>query len=183
MSPRQKDSNNLKLSLLGFFLEKPYHGYELYKHIKQASEFHKIWNIKQSLFYNYLETLYDEGLLSKEIFEGGQFPDRKVFAITDSGKEALQEWVNEPVLHGREMRLVFLAKLFFAMNLGSNLGVALIDAQTRECERWVANIQSERAENSSVYQELIYQYRIRQIGAMIDWLNFVKSEKEEVFKD
>ena len=33
----------------------------------------------------------------------------------------------------------------------------------------------------NIYQDLIFQYRIKQIEAMIDWLNFVESEKGKIF--
>lgn len=181
MSPRKKDTNGLRTALLGFFLEKSFHGYELFKNITQTSEFKIIWNIKQSLFYNHLEVLNNEGLLDKSIFEGSQYPDRKVYKISEKGREVFFNWMVEPVSHGREMRQEFLAKLFFAIKQKQEFGWDLIQAQKNECALWINAIKIEKLAQNNIYQDLIFEYRIKQIEAMIDWLNFVESDKGMIF--
>ena len=39
---------------------------------------------------------------------------RKMLRLTPRGREAFAEWVRNPVEHGRDFRLEFLAKLYFA---------------------------------------------------------------------
>ena len=112
--------------------------------------------------------------MSKQIYEGNQFPDRKVYAITELGEKVFKAWITDPVLHGREMRQEFLAKLYFTIHTDSNSGLMLIDLQRKECQKWVASIKLEQEKNSSIYQELILQYRIMQIDAMIEWLSYVE---------
>lgn len=80
----------------------------------------------------------------------------------------------EPVKHGREMRQEFLAKLFFALRNNENIAEILINNQKYECETWLNNIEKHRSSENSRSEELIYQYRIRQINAMIDWLSYVE---------
>jgi len=179
MSPRRKDTNSLRFALLGFFLERSFHGYELYKNITNTSEFKIIWNIKQSLFYNHLDVLNQEGLLDKSIFEGSQYPDRKIYKISERGREVFFNWLIEPVSHGREMRQEFLAKLYFAIKQKQDIERELIQAQKNECKRWINSIENEKFNQKNIYQDLIFEYRIKQIEAMIDWLNFVESEREQ----
>ncbi len=173
MSPRNKEVNTLSFAILGFFLEKPYHGYELYKHMSQSVEFKGIWRIKQSLFYGYLDKFFQEGYLDQRILEGDPYPARKEYSLTDEGKKFILSWIEKPVIHGREMRQEFLAKLFFAMKLDLQKGLSLIDNQKVECESWLDQISFAEEPNHSTYQSLIFQYRIRQIQAMIDWLQYV----------
>lgn len=181
MSPRKKDTNGLRTALLGFFLEKSFHGYELFKNITQISEFKIIWNIKQSLFYNHLDVLNQEGLLDKNVLEGSQYPDRKIYKITQKGKDVFLNWLVEPVSHGREMRQEFLAKLFFAIKQKKEIEWHLIQAQKNECNRWITEIKKEKLAQMNIYQDLIFDYRIKQIEAMIEWLNFVESEQGNFF--
>lgn len=181
MSPRKKDTNGLRTALLGFFLEKSFHGYELFKNITQISEFKIIWNIKQSLFYNHLDVLNQDGLLDRNILEGSQYPDRKIYKITEKGKDVFLNWLVEPVSHGREMRQEFLAKLFFAIKQKNEIEWNLIQAQKIECNRWITELNNEKLAQKNIYQDLIFDYRIKQIEAMIEWLNFVESEKSKFF--
>lgn len=174
MSPRQKENNTMIFALLGFFLSQEYHGYELIKYIQSTPEFNKIWSLKTSLFYGYLEKLYEGGYLSLEVREGENSPDRKVYHLTDHGKQKVLEWMVEPVKHGREMRQEFLAKLFFALRNKENIAVILINNQKHECETWLSNIEKHRNSENNLSEELIYQYRIRQINAMIEWLSYVE---------
>ena len=119
MSPRKKESNGMRIALLGFFIENSFHGYELYKIISQSSEFNIIWDLKQSLFYNHLEILNQEGFLNKDVLEGSQYPDRKVYKLSETGRVCFLNWLVQPVNHGREMRQEFLAKIFFCIETRS----------------------------------------------------------------
>ena len=174
MSPRLKENNTMIFALLGFFLGQEYHGYELIKLIQSTPEFNKIWSLKTSLFYGYLEKLFEGGYLSLEVRESENSPDRKVYQLTERGKQKVLEWMVEPVKHGREMRQEFLAKLFFALRNKENFSKILINNQKYECEKWLNDIENHRSSENNRSEELIFQYRIRQINAMIEWLCYVE---------
>lgn len=173
MSPRKKEINTLSYSILGFFLDKPYYGYELYKHLSQSVEFREIWHIKQSLFYGLLDKFFQNGYLDQFKVEGDQYPSRKEYSLTDEGRQVVLSWMGKPVDHGREMRQEFLAKLFFSMKLDDKSGLLLIEDQRLECMSWLERIAAHELESQSVYHGLIIQYRIKQIEAMIDWLDYM----------
>lgn len=175
MSPRRKEISTLSVSLLAFFLERSYHGYELYKHMTQALEFQTIWHIKQSLFYSLLEKFFKEGYLTQQILAGDQYPDRKEYHLTESGKKLVLSWLVEPVHHGRDMRQEFLAKLYFATQQRSNAALELIHNQKIESGTWLEQFILP-TNYPIVYQELINQYRIHQINAMLAWLNDVEEK-------
>jgi len=113
--------------------------------------------------------------LFQEILEGGIYPDRKVYHITNTGRKKILDWMVDPVLHGREMRQEFLAKLFFAMRQESDIAKKLLNNQKTECETWLNVINSSQA-GDNIYEDLIIQYRFRQIKAMIDWLIYVEQK-------
>lgn len=182
MSPRRKEISTLNVSILAFFLDRSYHGYELYKFITQKVEFQAIWRIKQSLFYSLLENFFKEGFLQLQILPGDQYPDRKEYQITESGRKFVLAWLIEPVHHGRDMRQEFLAKLFFATHKNDDSAIKLIQNQKRESKSWLHQI-TNQTNSLSFYQDLINEYRIYQINAMLDWLNIVEEKVKAMKSD
>jgi hypothetical protein len=58
----------------------------------------------------------DEGLLTMEVDYQDDRPNRKVYSITDAGREELQRWLREPV-ELSQTRIPFLIQVFFAGRL------------------------------------------------------------------
>jgi DNA-binding PadR family transcriptional regulator len=170
MSPRTKIKSNLYLSLLGFFTERPSYGYELYKYISKETSFFKIWYLKQSQFYGFLERLFHEGFLSQTMIEGDQYPNRKQFTITEPGLQQLEEWIINPVNRGREMRQEFIAKLFITQNFYKDKIGLLVDNQKRVCNKWIENQEIFLIKEQDQFQILLIDYRKKQIQAMLEWL-------------
>jgi DNA-binding PadR family transcriptional regulator len=174
MSPRTKTESTLYLSLLGFFLKKPNYGYEMYKYLLNETAFFKIWFVKQSQFYGYLERLFLEGYLSQVFKEGDQYPARRIFSITKTGTITLENWIISPVKRGREMRQEFLAKLFISQNSYKEKIEILIHNQTALCHQWIKEQDEILLSEEDQFQKLLINYRKMQIQAMIDWLYLVK---------
>ncbi|PKO07520.1 MAG: hypothetical protein CVU41_02170 [Chloroflexi bacterium HGW-Chloroflexi-3] len=170
MSPRTKIESKLYLALLGFFIDKPGYGYELYKYISSETSFFKIWYLKQSQFYAFLERLFHEGFLSQNLIEGDQYPDRKLFTITEAGIHQLESWIITPVKHGREMRQEFIAKLFIAQNTYKDKIMLLVDNQMSVCHQWLKEQDIFLNDEKDHFQILLIDYRKKQIQAMVEWL-------------
>ena len=100
-------------------------------------------------------------------------PPRKVFALTPAGEQAFLKWVQSPVAHGRDVRLNFLVKLFFAQREGAQAVANLLKRQRIACQNWLT--QQEEAANrlreTQEYEWLVCQFRIGQLQAMLDWLD------------
>jgi PadR family transcriptional regulator AphA len=175
---RSQTPFSLEYILLGFLFQTSIHGYELYKNIYNLKGISLIWNIKQSKLYTLLEKLEKDGLLASSIVPGEAYLMRKEFQITSLGRETFLTWVTSPVMHGRDMRQEFLAKLYFAQKSGIDNFMELIEKQRKVCSDWLSNLQeniSKTTEEKS-YERIIFQYRISQIKAMIEWLDHCRSE-------
>ncbi len=173
MSPRKKSISPMEIMLLGFLREKPMHGYDLFKVIKQPGGLSEIWRINQSNLYAMLDSLEKDGYLVSHLIQIGNSPTRKEYHITAAGSLLFEQWMKEPVLHGRDMRQVFLAKLFFAVQDNSDTALSLVKKQKSISEAWLAEMKA-ALHNLSVedqYAQLVYDSRIRQISAWMDWLN------------
>ena len=76
----------------------------------------------------------------------------------------------------------FLAKLYFAQKSGVEIYMKLIEDQTTMCTEWLSNLQTSYSTtiNEQNYERMIFQYRISQTRAMIDWLDYCRTEIQVV---
>jgi PadR family transcriptional regulator, regulatory protein AphA len=78
---------NYKFAVLGFLCHAPATGYELTK------KFFKPLRPTRHVVYRYLNTLLEEGMVEADRVEQEKFPTKKVFHITQRGRDALREWL------------------------------------------------------------------------------------------
>jgi DNA-binding PadR family transcriptional regulator len=176
--PRQTSPLSIEYVLLGLLETEPAHGYDLYKRLNGLEAVGMVWSIKQSQLYALLERLEDEGLVTSSLIPGSNHPDRKQYNITASGRATFAAWRNSPVQHGREMRMVFLAKLYFAQLSHSEEATLLVENQKRFCSEWLANMKKTLAglPSDQKFPRIVLEYRISQTKAMIEWLAEVNAE-------
>lgn len=105
---------SIKHALLGFLNYAPMTGYEL----KQCFDgsIHHFWNSKLSQIYPTLNRMKNEALLTMEVDYQDDRPNRKVYHITDAGREELLRWLREPA-ELSPTRVPFLIRVFFGGGL------------------------------------------------------------------
>src|SRR5207249_6259414 len=82
-------------------------------------------------------------------------------------------WQSTPVTHGRDFRLEFLAKLYFADESGPKTVTRLISEQKSTSLAWLADLRAlaEAIPSTRRYDWLVLQFRINQIEAILTWLD------------
>ena len=105
---------SLDYAILGFLAYKPLSGYDLKKVFDNSIQ--HFWSADQGQIYRTLARLADQGFAEIEVVEGSQRPDRKVYHITEAGREELRRWLAGPV-HSHEPRSASLIQVFFAGQL------------------------------------------------------------------
>lgn len=163
----------LQFVALGLLMDSPSHGYALYKDFQDM--FGSIWKAGQTKFYVTLSAMEDQGLLSSSMEPQPGRPARKVYRLTEAGRGAFLAWLHEPMTSMRSMRVEFIARLRF-FDLLDLPGVdALVDRQIAAVqtmiEEWEAAVQGSGAVENDPFYALVYDYRLRQAYAIIDWLN------------
>jgi len=163
----------IEWSLLGLIHQQPMHGYELHQRLSNAEGLGLVWRLKQSQLYALLSRLEARGYLSATLESQEPRPPRKVFSLTTSGRDAFLEWVQSPVSRGRDFRMEFLAKLYFAHLEGKTTVQHLLERQREACQNWKAaqEAEADTSREAAPYQWLVYQFRIGQMQAMLDWLD------------
>jgi PadR family transcriptional regulator AphA len=175
---RSQTPLSLEYILLGFLYQGPIHGYDLYKKISNFKGISLVWHIKQSQLYALLDKLEDDDLLTSNIVPGEAYMLRKEYQITTIGRQSFLTWVTRPVGHGREMRQEFLAKLYFSQKSGIEASLRLIEEQKAVCAGWLSNlhISYSKTTDEQLYERMIFHYRISQTQAMIEWLDYCRTE-------
>ena len=172
--PRSQKPYSPEHILLGFLYQGPNYGYDLYKQINKLESISLIWRINQSQLYALLDKLEKDGLLSSALLPGEAYPNRKEFRITPLGKQTFSTWVTTPVMHGRDIRQEFLAKLYFAQKADPQVFIGLIEGQKKTCSEWLSDLEKRYSETTDdhPYERMVFKYRITIIQAMIDWLDY-----------
>lgn len=164
---------SIELALLGFLRREPMHGYAIHQQLADLAGLGPVWQIKLGRLYALLGKLEEAGHITATTVPQENKPPRKLFHLTDAGRQAFLAWVAQPVQHGRSLRLEFLVKLYFARQEGADVAARLLAAQRRQCRGWLAaeqEIVNEEMANGRRYNLLVHQFRSGQIQAMLDWL-------------
>jgi len=160
-------------ALLGFLQPGPLHGYQLHQQLSDPNGLGRVWRFKQALLYALLDKLEQDDYVTSSLQPQETRPVRRVFQLTDSGRQAFREWLTTPVQAPRQLRQEFQAKLYFAQIEGREACAQLIAVQRQTCQEWLAvqNTLAGRDGTGLVYAWLVDQYRVGQIQAMLDWLD------------
>jgi PadR family transcriptional regulator, regulatory protein AphA len=88
---------SIKQAILGFLSWKSFSGYELKKIFADAYSFH--WSGNNNQIYGSLVELHASGSVSAEVHQQEKYPAKKLYTITDQGREELRAWLlQEPEL-------------------------------------------------------------------------------------
>jgi DNA-binding PadR family transcriptional regulator len=82
---------SIRHAILGFLSWKPFTGYELKKLFADSASFY--WSGNSNQIYGALILLHKEGAVSIEIQQQAKYPAKKVYALTDQGREELRTWL------------------------------------------------------------------------------------------
>ena len=160
-------------ALLGFLREHPMHAYEIHQTLLRPEALGLVWHLKQSLVYVMLERLEEAGYISTTLEFQNSRPPRKLLHLTPQGRAAFDRWLVLPVEHGRDFRLEFLAKLYFANQDDSTVVATLLTAQRAACRAWLGDLhrQADMLARERDYDWLVLQFRIGQLEAIVNWLD------------
>ncbi len=126
---------SLKHALLGFLNYGPMTGYELKKFF-DTSVAH-FWNAELSQIYPTLKAMEAEGLVDMEVDVQADRPNRKVYTISEEGREELLEWLAKPA-ESEQVREPVLIKVFFGANLDREQLLSVLRARVEELNAYVA---------------------------------------------
>jgi len=160
----------IEQAVLGFLIEGSAHGYELRRRL--ADGLGALWRIASSQLYNVLARLEAGGMIRSRREQPKGRPARRVYTVTAKGKGAFWTWATSPVRHLRDVRVEFLAKIYFLRRLAPERIEPLILAETCALESLVERLTSRERIGSDDprFGELALSFRVNQLRGAIGWL-------------
>ncbi|MGI8967756.1 MAG: PadR family transcriptional regulator [Chloroflexota bacterium] len=164
-----------RYAILGLLLDRPSHGYDLARHFATTSAIGDVIHLSASHLYALLAHLERDDLISGEQEDAGTRPQRRVYSLTTTGREAVDRWMDEPVLHPRDMRIEFPLKLYIAQRSASTRAARLIERQRAVFTNYITRLEEQQTRAESVTDAaFIHAVRSGRIGrarVAIAWLD------------
>ena len=154
-------------AILGALMKRPMHGYDIHKFL--SSGLGMVWHVGISNIYAMLKKLESDGHIRSTVETQGNRPAKRVFAITQEGEAVFREWISRPVHSIRDMRVEFIAKLYFLRELGLAEGKGLVQKQTAVFQKTLKSIRASAATESDLAR-LLFDFRSLQIRSILSWL-------------
>jgi len=165
-------------AVLGLVSLKPTSGYELAVFADKSVA--QMWPIAKSQVYGELARLEELGYVRGTDVAQAKLPDKRVYALTDSGVAALDTWLSEPSYGYDRWRNSFLVKVFFANRMEPGRLEALIRRYRTEAklrrDRLVAIADRLQARGGSVYRRSTALFGVRHEEATIAWADEMLAE-------
>jgi PadR family transcriptional regulator, regulatory protein AphA len=178
MKQEKGQRNPADFPILGVLWHEPSHGYDLCREL--GDRLGEIWTLRNSHIYALLAGLEKDGLVRHERVDQDTRPAKKVFSITDAGRETFLEWVRSPVSNMRDIRLEFLAKLHFA-RLDSPSAVAdLVADQLAVCLGSERRLRDRRRLCRTATERAALDFRLAMVEATEAWLARLRSPDHSV---
>ncbi len=100
--------------VLGLLTRQPMSGYDIKRFLKSLT-----WLIDSPSFgslYPALHALLEDGLVTVEVVPRQDKPPRKIYSITDAGRQVLRKWMEQSVASATSLK-AFVMRLILASNL------------------------------------------------------------------
>ena len=107
---------SVPVALLGLLERQPSHGYDLKR--DYDAYFGRGRPLPFGQVYATLARLTRDGKVAPGEVEPGSGPDRKLYEITDLGRQEVDSWLTEPVEPEPHLQTVLFAKVVLALMLG-----------------------------------------------------------------
>lgn len=174
-------SEPVEYVILGLLKGKPMHGYEMFQHF-QSSTLGQIVHVEMSQLYAFLKKLERMTYIEAELEAQGIRPPRKIFHITENGQSIFLHWLTQPVEKPRDIRILFLIKLYFVQHYLPVQTTYLIEQQIRACQHFLTRLEVKHApitaqlNDETFFNHVVLRSRIHQTRSLLEWLRELQAE-------
>jgi DNA-binding PadR family transcriptional regulator len=146
-------------------------GYDIKLFLKRLS-----WLVDSPSFgslYPALHALLENGMVTVEVVPRQDKPPRKIYTITKTGKQVLQEWTDQPVASGTSMK-AFLMRLILASSLSHDGLITHLQqrhTQVAAHQLSLKQIAGVMDESTDLGDRLALDYGLTVADAELDWLD------------
>lgn len=163
-------------AMLGCLTIEPMSGYDIRQFLERTVS--HIWSESYGQIYPALRKLEEEGLIEGREASGERGQKRRVYRITDDGREQLKAWLRKPA-QPVQPRYEHSLKLFFGHNVGPGVSLEHLDRLRKQTETdldryraWEQELRdwAEREpESRATYSLLVLRGGVLYSEAVLEW--------------
>lgn len=157
-----------EFAILGALRGGAKHGYQIIQFFE--ARLGSTWYVSTSQLYALLKRIEGRGWLRSSVEVQETRPSKRVFSLTSKGKKAFEQWLFSPTEHVRDLRVEFLAKVFFIKEFRMAGGRELLERQTSVLESLKDSLAERRKRAKKEFRKLVFDARIATIASWIDWM-------------
>ena len=159
---------DIRTALLTALTDGPAHGYEIIGRLEEKSG--GMWRPSPGSVYPTLQLFEDEGLVRSEQRDG-----KRVYELTDAGREAVTTWVDRTSA-GPRVRDEFFMKLVLGQLTGTADRLGLINRQRRHYLAQMRSLSDLAAAATRPVPRLLIEGAMLHLQADLDWLQRCQEE-------
>ncbi|MCB0085502.1 MAG: PadR family transcriptional regulator [Caldilineaceae bacterium] len=168
-----KQQNKSRYAILGMLSYGSMSGYDIRHFFEGIAGF---WSESYGQIYPNLNALAQEGLVTKVVEERAKGPTRHIYTITEEGRWALRQWLQQPAEPVKE-RNELLLKLIFGASVNQADNVAQIQAYKVRMLEMIGSYhifeawQQEQSNHDphAVFQLMAVRHGLRTCQAIVEW--------------
>lgn len=181
---------SLQYAILGLLSYRSMTGYDLKKMFDES--INNFWAASLSQIYRELGTLENKNYLTSVIEKQSDKPDKRIYNITDTGKGAFKDWINNfPEKLSKEKRDEFTLRIFFGSNLTNRELIVQFNRFLKEKQTQLEEIKylSQMSDQyvsamklfngEEIYWKLILRRAFLNLETSIQWANECIDELEK----
>ncbi len=180
--------NPTEFAILGLLAEEPRSGYDIKKEVEERLS--HFWSESFGHIYPMLRRLRKRELVEQKVERQEGRPDRKVYSITEEGRQALEAWFAEPSPPQRP-RNELLLRIFMGRFADPEHLIRDVRAQRESFDAALAQLravqahldQAEEPHPDQLYWELTLDYGLRALEALTEWGQEAESKLRQLAQD
>lgn len=180
---------SLEYGILGFLNYGKMSGYDIAKAFDSSLKF--FWHAQNSHIYLELKKLEKKGYISGEVVIQSDRPNKRLFRITEKGREAFLGWLaEENGVETVQFKSAFMMKVFFGGNLSPDQSICMLKEFRQNCIDYlkrmseipgsIASYGANKESYQSLYWEMTMEFGYSFIRTCIDWAESCIHKLEEL---
>jgi PadR family transcriptional regulator, regulatory protein AphA len=159
-------------AVLGLLTKGERSGYDLAKKAEQSVGY--VWAPARSQIYAVLPRLVRAGLARSRKVAQASRPDKHVYRITKTGREALRDWLE----HSEDSEATFLLRVFFGDQMSKAALVALIERRRDLARATLSDFREIERRGTDFHPYLTLRWGLAHHRALIRWADEILRELE-----
>ncbi len=173
---------SVRNAILSFLAQRPRHGYELRNAFEALVGGEDTWGVKPAQIYTTLTRLEEAGLICQESVEQDGGPEKRIYALTESGLLELQAWFGSGV-ESEHQRDEFFVKLMLSLSTEGVSPYRVIHTQRGLLYQELHDLTTRRSRSNpktELAQILLFDKTIMHLEADLRWLDMVEARLDEI---